>query len=108
MTEFQLAAERWLEKNQRDMIECPNQPGKLMISKMACSKRYRIGRREDYHDLMKGDLFNYAYKRGLSVCRECSIGKRIAATQPVSHSDSRPRHQHFYSSRRKQAHSLSV
>ncbi len=68
---------RWLQKNQNQMFYCPHQPGQLWISKHACMKRYLTGQREDLADLMKGDLFNYTYKRGLSLCRECPIGKKL-------------------------------
>jgi hypothetical protein len=75
--------ERWLAQNRQEMISCPNQPGQLMISKQACSKRYEIGQREDFDDLMKGDVFNYAYKKGLSLCRTCPIGKKSAIARPA-------------------------
>ncbi len=41
-------------------------------------KRHLTGQDLDMADLMKGDVFNYSYKRGLSRCRECSIGKELA------------------------------
>jgi hypothetical protein len=78
MGESHRAVKKWLAKNQEDMVCCPHQPGKLMISKSACAKRYWMARDEDYQDLMKGDVFNYSHKRGLSLCRECSIGKQLA------------------------------
>jgi hypothetical protein len=89
MGESQLAVKEWLAKNQQDMICCPYQPGNLMISKNACSKRYWMGRNEDYQDLMKGDVFNYSYKRGLSLCRECPIGKQLARESKADKSYSR-------------------
>jgi hypothetical protein len=90
MGKSQMEVKEWLAKNQQEMICCPYQPGNLMISKNACSKRYWMGQKEDYQDLMKGDVFNYAYKRGLSLCRECSIGKELARASKVAKSDSRP------------------
>jgi hypothetical protein len=88
MGERQLAVKEWLAKNQQEMICCPYQPGNLMISKNACSKRYWMGRKEDYQDLLKGDFFHYTYKRGLSLCRACPIGKQLAlaskAAKPYS------------------------
>jgi hypothetical protein len=74
---------KWLAENRQEMICCPYQPGQLMISKQSCSKRYEIGQREDFDDLMKGDVFNYAYKKGLSLCRNCPIGKKLAIARPV-------------------------
>jgi hypothetical protein len=90
MGEGQLAVKEWLAKNQEDMVSCPNQPGNLMITKIACAKRYWMGRNEDYQDLMKGDVFNYSYKRGLSLCRECSIGKQMAREYKPAKLFSRP------------------
>jgi len=82
------AAKEWLAKNRGEMISCPNQPGNLMISKNACAKRYWMSRRETYEDLMKGDPFHYTYKRGLSLCRECPIGKKLIDAYPVNESSS--------------------
>jgi len=91
MGERQLAVKEWLATNQQEMIRCPYQPGNLMISKNACSKRYFMGRQEDYQDLLKGDVFNYAYKRGLSLCRECPIGKQLSLSPPANKSHTRLR-----------------
>ncbi len=92
----QLAVKEWLAKNQQEMISCPYQPGNLVISKNACSKRYWMGRKEDYQDPMRGDFFHYIYKRGLSLCRACLIGKRLALAskeaKPCSHSAARNAH----------------
>lgn len=74
---------KWLEKNRQEMICCPYQPGQLMISKQSCSKRYEIGQREDFDDLMRGDVFNYAYKKGLSLCRNCPLGKKLTGARPI-------------------------
>ncbi len=81
MTELQMANE-WLMKNQRKMVSCPFQPGQLTISKNACSKRYVLGKSENPADLLKGDLFHYTFKRGLSLCRECPIGRKQAVAHP--------------------------
>ena len=91
MAASQLVAEKWLEKNQHEMFYCPHQPGKLMISKNACAKRHLQAGKEEYQDLMKGDLFNYTYKRGLALCRECPIGKRLALSPAAN--EPRPRRQ---------------
>jgi hypothetical protein len=90
MGERQLAVKEWLAKNQQEMICCPYQPGNLMISKNACSKRYWTGRKEDYQDLMRGDFFHYSYKRSLSLCRACPIGKQHASASKAAKSCSRP------------------
>jgi hypothetical protein len=81
MTQVQMANE-WLTRNQRKMVSCPYQPGQLTISKNACSKRYILGKQENPADLLKGDLFHYTFKRGLSLCRDCPIGKKLALAHP--------------------------
>jgi hypothetical protein len=82
LAQKQVTTDKWLTKNREDMIVCPNQPGQLVISKSSCSKRYTMSRREDLKDLLKGDFFHYTYKRGLTVCRDCPIGKKLSATRP--------------------------
>lgn len=82
MADLQIVAKEWLAKNQRKMVSCPYQPGQLVISKSACSKRYQLGRKENPIDLMKGDLFHYTFNRGLSLCRDCPIGKKLAIFHP--------------------------
>jgi len=84
MANGQIGAKEWLTKNRREMICCPYQPGQLMISKSACSKRHALSRKENFGDIMKGDLFNYAYKMGLSVCRDCPIGEKLAISGPTA------------------------
>ena len=82
MAEKQVATNQWLAKNKRDMIVCPNQPGQLMISKSSCSKRYIMSRRKDLKDLLKWDFYQYIYFRGLSVFRDCPVGKKMAVARP--------------------------
>ncbi len=89
MAASRLVAEEWLEKNQQEMFHCPHQPGKLVISKNACAKRHLQAEKEEYQDPLKGDFFHYAYKMGLSLCRDCSIGKRLTPT--LAANESRPR-----------------
>jgi len=104
MGKSQTEVKEWLAKNQQEMICCPYQPGNLMISKNACSKRYGMGQKEDYQDLMKGDVFNYAHKRGLSLCRECPIGKELALVFKAGKSDSRSPAQNARPNRRWRMH----
>jgi hypothetical protein len=83
LAQNQMATNQWLAKNKRDMIVCPNQPGQLTISKTSCSKRYIMSRRQDLKDQLKGDFYQYIYIRGLSVCRDCPVGKKLAVARPV-------------------------
>ncbi len=89
MAAIRLVAEEWLEENQDEMFHCPHQPGKLMISKNGCAKRYLQAGKEKDQDPMRGDFFYYNYKMGLTVCRNCSIGKRMKVT--LAPSERRPR-----------------
>jgi hypothetical protein len=91
MATRQPVAEEWLERNHKEMFYCPYQPGNLMISKNACSKRYGIAREESYQDLLKGDFFHYSYKRGLSRCRDCPIGKKLSLSPGANKSPDRLR-----------------
>jgi hypothetical protein len=73
-----MLAESWLAENYEGMIHCPYQPGQLMISKSACIKRYATAQEDKAADPMKGgNVFFYNLKRGLSVCRDCPIGRRL-------------------------------
>jgi len=65
--------EEWFTRNQHEIIRCPYQPGNLIISKYGCRKRRDRARRETFDDLTKGDVFEYIYKSGLMVCRDCRL-----------------------------------
>ena len=82
MAQKQVTVDKGLTKNKGDMIVCPNQPGQLVISKSSCSKRYTMSRRENLKDLLKGDFYNYIYMKGLTVCRDCPIGKKLSVARP--------------------------
>ncbi len=76
-------AEEWLGKNQQQMIRCPYQPGNLVISKKACTKRHLVGRKGIISDYRRGDLFYYKVKKGLSLCRQCPIGEKLVSASPM-------------------------
>jgi len=84
LAQNKVTTDKWLAKNREDMFVCPKQPGQLMISKASCSKRYTMSRRENLKDLLKGDFFQYIYMKGLSVCRDCPIGKKLTPARPAS------------------------
>lgn len=84
LAQKKVTTDKWLAKNREDMIVCPKQPGQLTISKSSCSKRYIMSRRENLKELLKGDFFQYIYMRGLSVCRDCPIGKKLSVARPAS------------------------
>jgi hypothetical protein len=79
MPQSQISVKAWLARNKGEMIVCPYQPGQLTISKNACSRRHIMGKQEDLGEMQKGnDPLNYSYVRGLSLCRECPIGKKLS------------------------------
>jgi hypothetical protein len=43
-----------------------------------------MSRRENLKELLKGDFFQYIYIRGLSVCRDCPIGKKLSVARPAA------------------------
>ncbi len=69
----------WLEEHQHGMINCPYQPGQLVISKGACMKRHMAAEQENYDDIMAVDFFRYKLKKGLFLCKQCAIGRRLAS-----------------------------
>jgi hypothetical protein len=84
LAQNKVTTDKWLAKNREDMIVCPRQPGQLTISKSSCSKRYIMSRRENLKELLKGDFFQYIYMKGLSVCQDCPIGKKLTLARPAS------------------------
>ena len=74
------SADAWLKENEKRMIECPLQPGQLKISRDACTKRYWVAQEEeDIEGGMKrrDNLFAITLSKGLSLCRDCPIGKHL-------------------------------
>lgn len=69
----------WLDKNRDLMINCPNQPGKLLISKNACSKRHKASLNPDLK-IYAEDFFRFAFQQGLSLCRDCRMGRRLPSS----------------------------
>jgi len=68
---------KWLAQNRDSMIDCPRQPGNLVISKHACRKRHKASL-DPNPKIYSEDFFKYSLLQGLSLCRDCRIGKRLA------------------------------
>ncbi len=68
------SAEDWLAENHKQMIDCPYQPGSLKISKVSCKRRFLAGL---YMGSFNGDPMLYLVKKGLLLCAECPIGKKL-------------------------------
>jgi hypothetical protein len=83
MTSSAYAVRDWLVEHHRDVITCPYQPGQLVISNEACTKRHLVARETCFDDLMKVDLFTYTLKKGLILCRGCPIGGRLASRSQI-------------------------
>ncbi len=83
MTSSAYAVRDWLVEHHRDVITCPYQPGQLVISNEACTKRHLAARETCFDDLMKADLFTYTLKKGLILCRGCAIGGRLASRSQI-------------------------
>lgn len=69
----------WMQRHERDMICCPNQPGLLLISKKSCLKRYRAALARVFENVSQEDPFHYTLKKGFSLCEGCPIGRKLEA-----------------------------
>ncbi len=56
-----------------EMVRCPRQPGRLMISSQACAGRYRLAQRRDLK--LPKDEFEVALISGLALCGGCPDGR---------------------------------
>ena len=65
--------EEWLAQHRPEIIQCPYQPGNLLITKDSCRKRRIKAKNENFADIMKGDVLDYIHKSGLLLCRDCRL-----------------------------------
>ncbi len=80
MLQSQSVANDWLADNRPGMINCPHQPGQLIISKNACMARHMVSQQGHFKIIKNWEnLFYYSLKMGLALCRECPIGKQLFA-----------------------------
>jgi len=68
-------ADEWLQRNRRNIIHCPYQPGNLRITIWGCRRRKLLAERMDFTGITQGDDFHYAYLTGLLRCRNCPIAR---------------------------------
>lgn len=68
----QTAINDWMEKNGPMMVECPYQPGRLLITKTGCSERRKKAQVQNFASLMEGNFIDYMYKMGLYICLHCN------------------------------------
>jgi hypothetical protein len=67
-------ADDWLAEHHKQIIDCPYQPGSLKISKASCKRRFLAGL---YVGGLNGDPMLYLVKKGLLLCAECPIGRKL-------------------------------
>jgi len=79
MNGYQHQIEKWMAENRHRMVQCPNQPGRLLITEKSCWQRQLQARKENLDDVMSGDVFDYMYKKGLSICLTCNAMRKAKA-----------------------------
>lgn len=79
MRDVQGQISEWISRNRQNLIQCPHQPGNLLITKQSCQRRRMKARQEDLTNVMKGDVMDFVYRQGLSICLTCDAMKKKAA-----------------------------
>jgi hypothetical protein len=69
-------ADAWLARQRETMIQCPYQPGNLIISKTACIKRHTASGRLRTNGITD-DFFIHALKHNLIRCQSCPIARDL-------------------------------
>lgn len=75
MRNMQDRINEWISRNRQNMIRCPHQPGNLLITKQSCRRRQIRARQEDLTNVMQGDVMDYVYRQGLTICLACEAMK---------------------------------
>ena len=68
-----------LEEDGLDMVRCPSQPGKLLISRQACAQRFLLAHSRDFK--VPKDEFGVALASSLTICRSCPDGRYHSRTR---------------------------
>ncbi len=63
--------DEWMAQNKGRMVQCLRQPGGLLITRESCQARRQRARQEDLGDVLKGDVLDYLYRKGLALCLQC-------------------------------------
>ncbi|MCB2186533.1 MAG: hypothetical protein KQJ78_08955 [Deltaproteobacteria bacterium] len=74
-----MSTEEWLSQNPAALIECPNQPGNLKLSRNACMKRHLTANEPRYANIGAEPFHVFVFKMNLVPCRNCEIGAALAA-----------------------------
>ena len=67
-----------LEEDGLDMVRCPNQPGRLLITSQACAQRFLLAQTRDLK--VPKDEFGVALACSLMICRSCPDGRYHSRT----------------------------
>lgn len=78
MRDIQKQIGEWISRNRQNLIRCPHQPGNLLITKQACRMRQMRARQEDLSNVLRGDVMDYIYRQGLTICLTCTAAKKAA------------------------------
>jgi hypothetical protein len=79
MRDLQGQINEWISLNRQNLIRCPNQPGNLLITKWSCRRRRLKAQKEDLANVMNGDVMDYVYRQGLSICLTCNAMRKAKA-----------------------------
>ena len=69
----------WLDNNPQAMINCPNQPGQLKLTKESCAKRYITANDPRWSNIGAEPFHIFVFKMNLIACRNCQVGAELAS-----------------------------
>lgn len=70
--------EDWLAKNPDAMIQCPNQPGSLKLTRESCARRYMAANDPRWSNIGAEPFHIFVFKMNLITCRKCDVGAGFA------------------------------
>ena len=66
--------EDWLAQNPGVLINCPNQPGSLKLTRESCAKRFLTANEPRWSNIGAEPFHIFVFKMNLVACRKCDIG----------------------------------
>ena len=73
--------DEWLAKHPDHLINCPNQPGHLKISRQACAIRHENANQPRWNNIGADPFPLFVIKMNLIPCRQCKVGAQMAKKQ---------------------------
>ena len=70
--------EQWLASHPDFLIDCPNQPGNLRITREACIKRHLTANEPRWANIGAEPFHIFVFKMNLVPCRKCEMGASLA------------------------------